>query len=126
MRGGRSWGCSTRRISPGTTWTRRRRATPRRAETGDRRRATGNRQRAMPDRAPRGHARPSLPVAGCLLPVSCLLFALHPHVPFVHASPAEHTFPQPPQFRGSVNTSTQTVPHWFVSPPHPHTPFWHE
>src|SRR5262249_14390857 len=37
-------------------------------ETGDRKQETGNRQRAMPD------PDPPLPVAGCRLPVSCLLF----------------------------------------------------
>jgi hypothetical protein len=46
-----------------------------------------------------------------------------PHVPFTQPCAGWHCFPQPPQFRGSVRTSTHWPPQRFVSLLHEHAPF---
>jgi len=43
-------------------------------------------------------------------------------VPLRQVRPALHIFPQPPQLRGSVRTSTHAPPHRLVSGPHTHAP----
>jgi hypothetical protein len=46
-------------------------------------------------------------------------------VPLRHASPGLHVLPHPPQFVGSVRTSTHWSLHSFVSLPQAHAPSKH-